>query len=47
MFTAHTRPERSAAKAELDLLMRLFFSAFTNTDGPVTPHRPRPRGLHP
>ena len=30
-----------AAKAELDDLMRLFFSAFTNTDGP--PHTDRVR----
>lgn len=34
MSTDQSRPEFVAAKAELDELMRLFFSAFTNTDGP-------------
>jgi hypothetical protein len=34
MSTDQSRPEFDAAKAELDELMRLFFSAFTNTDGP-------------
>src|SRR4051812_49423754 len=34
MSVDQSRPETEAAKAELDELIRLFFSAFTNTDGP-------------
>ncbi|WP_410789658.1 DUF4440 domain-containing protein [Kribbella sp. C-35] len=34
MSADQSRPEPDAVKAELDELMRLFFSAFTNTDGP-------------
>ncbi|WP_328997730.1 hypothetical protein OHA18_25085 [Kribbella sp. NBC_00709] len=41
MSADQNRPESGAVKAELDELMRLFFGAFTNTDGP-----PRTERIH-